>query len=173
MWLKLIGSICVIAATTGLGYFKGLDYKKQIEELERLKQVIWQLRGEMKYMRIPLDELCRRIARKVEFPYDQWLDGIVTQMRTQESVSFGALWKKETEKLIKDIRLPEETGKELSVLGYQLGYIDIEMQEQAFAWYEKKLEDKRKKLSEKVDEKRKLCNCLGIMSGILFVILIW
>ena len=173
MWLKIIGSVFIIAATTGFGYFKGLDYQKQIEELERLKRVIWQLRGEMKYTRIPLNELCKRIARKAEFPYDIWLGGIVAQMNGQETRSLGALWKQETEKLIKDIRLPEEMGKELSVLGYQLGHIDIEMQEQAFAWYEKKLEEKRTRLSEQVEEKRKLCNCLGVMSGMLVVILIW
>ena len=173
MWLKGIGALMIITATAGLGYFKGMEYKKQIEEIERLKQVIWQLRGEMKYTRISLGEICKRVAGKTNEVYREWLTDIAKQLSRREHKELGELWKTETNKLTKKLHLPEEEKRELTVMGYQLGNMDIEMQENVLLWFERKLEEKWKLLTEKIEERRKLCNCLGIASGVLLVILIW
>lgn len=173
MWIKGAGCLLIVASTTGFGYFKGMEYKKQMEEMERLRQVIWLLRGEMKYTRTSLSEICKKVAKKLEMPYKNWLESIANQLRKKEHIPLGVLWKEETDKFTKKLHLPEEERRELAILGYQLGHIDIEMQENALLWFENNLEEKRKRLAERVEEKRKLCNCLGVMSGVLFVILIW
>lgn len=173
MWLKIIGSICIIIAASGLGIYKGTEYKRQIEEIEKLKRIIWQLHGEMKYLKVPLQELCSKVSRKSVPPYDSWLQALAEGMEKQEYQNLGILWKNETAKMVKQIHLPEEEKRELMMLGYQLGHIDLDMQMQTVAWYENRLEEKRKHMLEHANENARLCNSLGIAGGVLFVILIW
>lgn len=172
MLVKLLGCLLILISTSGFGYFKGLEYRKHIDEIQRLKHVIWQLRGEMKYTRLPLDAICRKLQTQTEEPYASWLRNISKRILEKGAMNLGVLWEEVTKKDLKELFLTTSEMAELSQLGYQLGHMDIGMQEQILCWYEEQLEEKRKKLSEKLDEKRRLCNCLGVMGGIFLIIVL-
>ena len=58
-------------------------------------------------------------------------------------------------------------------LGSRLGYLDREMQLRQLGLYEEELNQHIHELHEKIPEKRKICQSLGIMGGFLLAILLW
>lgn len=171
MLIKIIGCLFVICATSGYGYSKGLEYKKHVEELERLKRVIWHLKGELSYTRTSLQEICRRVSKRVEKPYENWLISMSEIMEQKGYSALGRLWEVETLEHLQEISLATEDVEELASLGYQMGYLDVTRQEETLKWYGERLEEKRKRLSEKMEEKRRMCNLLGVLGGIFLAIL--
>ena len=49
MYLKMVGCLGIVAATSGYGYSRGMEYQRQITDTGELQRVIRQLAGEMEY----------------------------------------------------------------------------------------------------------------------------
>ena len=47
MYLKMVGCLGIVAATSGYGYSRGMEYQRQITDTGELQRVIRQLAGEM------------------------------------------------------------------------------------------------------------------------------
>lgn len=172
MLIKMMGCILIVSATTGFGYSKGLEYKRRILELEKLIRVIWHLKGEISYTKAALQEVCIKVARRVEAPYQEWLKSIAYRIGEKGYSGLGALWEAETRIHIPKKHLHVKDIEELVSLGYQMGYMDVKRQEETLRWYGEQIEEKRKRLAEKAEEKCRLCNCLGVMSGIFLAIIL-
>lgn len=172
MYLKLMGCIFIVLSGAGYGYSKGLEYKRHAEEVEYLSRLIREMQGETSYTKAPLAEVCRRAGRHAREPYVSWLEEMADMMEVRNDTSLAKLWKDQTENHLKNTALTAEERKELSELGGRMGYLDIRMQEEIFGAYAGRLEERQKKLSEEVAEKRKLCGCLGVMAGMFIAILL-
>lgn len=173
MLRKWIGCLLIIGATTAWGISKGREYKYQVEELDRLKRVIWHLKGEICYTRNSLSEICFRVAKRVENPYASWLYSMAECLEKKGYSELGKLWEKETMAHFCDSHLHKSEVEELAALGYQLGYLDVTRQEETLKWYGKRLEERRKPLADKMEERRRLCTTLGVMAGIFLSILLF
>lgn len=53
---KIIGCVLIIAASTGMGYLKGLDLQRYLTEMQELRQLFCMLKSEIKYTKAPLGE---------------------------------------------------------------------------------------------------------------------
>ena len=172
MYLKLAGCLVVILAASGYGYCQGLEYKSHVEEIEYLCRLVGQIQGEISYTKAPLSVVLSRVGKRVREPYRKWLLELSEAMEHREGVILAELWKKKAEESLKDLHLSLEEHEELQKLGEQMGYLDIRMQEEALAWYRKQLEARGEMLSGALAEKRRLCSCLGVMSGIFLAIVL-
>lgn len=172
MLIKLIGCVFVIGTTSAIGFGKGMEYKRHVDELDRLKRVIWHLKGEINYTRNSLQEICQQVAKRVENPYENWLLSLAEQIEEKGHSNLGKLWENAALAYLKDTDLKKEDVEELASLGYQLGYFDVTRQEETLKWYAARLEEKRNALADKLEERRKLCSTLGVMSGIFLAILL-
>ena len=63
-------------------------------------------------------------------------------------------------------------GYDLHELGMQLGSLDKKQETQIFLQYAEFLEEKRGGLLKEIQEKRRLCNLLGVTAGLFLTILI-
>lgn len=172
MWMKILGILCVCSATAGYGYWKSIEYQKHLKELEYLKHVIWLLKGELSYTKASLSEICHKLHRKTLAPYDAWFFRLAKRQEERDSQSLGELWEAETRQILGTLILSKEEFQELALLGYQIGLQDSKMQTQVLEWFLEQIEERRKRLSEKMSEKRKLTQTLGVASGILLCILL-
>ena len=50
----MVGCLGIVAATSGYGYSRGMEYQRQITDTGELQRVIRQLAGEMEYTYAPL-----------------------------------------------------------------------------------------------------------------------
>lgn len=172
MYLKIIGSLLIIMACSGYGFSKGKEYKKHLDELDELRRIVLMFESEISYSKMPLGELAGRISRKVDNPYKKWLGRLSFSLSKEANESLSEIWKREAEILLTELSLKKEEQEDLKNLGIQIGNFNIQMQENSFRWYAMQLEEQRMKLAGEVSEKQRLCNSLGVLTGIFLVILL-
>lgn len=163
---KWLGSILIIVACTGIGFSKSLEMRKHLEELEELKKLFYLLKNELQYTRAPFAELFEKVGKKGKEPYRTWLLQVSERLKKKGAATFWELWCQSITEDLKESRLKEDELEELKNVGKNLEYTEsIEL-------YIEQLEYKIKNTREIYKTKRKVCQSLGIMSGIFLVILL-
>lgn len=171
--LKIIGGICVVGTTTLLGIQKGIALRNTCEELRYLQRLLYQMQSEIRYVRAPLGELVRKIGRDCREPYRKWLLSLEEDMRKREGIPFSRLWEQSIRTHLESLRLPQREMERLCELGGQMGAVDMELQMRILGLYQEQLSQTMEELRASVNSKVKLCHCMGVISGIFLVILLW
>ena len=172
MYIKILGSIIILCSCSGYGFLKGQEYKKHIEALEELISIANAFASETSYRRLPIADLAAIIADRTNIPYSSWLKNLSCELNHYGSHSFAQIWEQEAGKLLPHIPLSFEENKELLTFGTQLAHYNIELQAQAFRLLAAKYEEQKRNLLKVVHEKQKLCNSLGVLTGIFLIILL-
>ncbi|XCP83926.1 stage III sporulation protein AB [Roseburia hominis] len=172
MFLKIIGCLAILTASSGYGLAKGLEYKRQVEEMSAIERIIWQLRGEITYMKAPLPDVFRRVGGRLKNPYREWLYVLSEELKGCGKENFQQIWERVTREKLRGISLPKSEWDELLRLGGQMRYLDIRMQEMALDWYGNQMQGREAAMREVLEQKRKLFAYLGVMGGAFLVILL-
>lgn len=187
MYLKILGCIGIVAATSGYGYSKGLEYQKQIEDTGELRCVILQLAQEIQYTCAPLAQVCEAVSVRSGRVYRIWLEHLSGELEREaycrgmeeertdkpgEKRRFADIWEEGCRKDLKSLALGKEESLRLYEIGMQLGSLNKNMEQQVFQQYAEFLEEKRARLLVGISEKRRICNLLGFTAGIFLLILI-
>ena len=80
MYLKIVGCLGIVAATSGYGYSRGMEYQRQITDTGELQRVIRQLAGEMEYTYAPLAQVCASVSRRCSQNYRIWLEHLAKEL---------------------------------------------------------------------------------------------
>ena len=163
---KIVGILLIIVACTGMGYSKSWEMKKQLEELETLKHIFILLKTELSYSHMTFGEIFSRIGEKIPGEFGKWLINLGGRLERKEKYCLADIWKETIAEKLKDTHLGEMDLIELQKLGSNLGYLE------SIDLYINKLEYEIKIRREEYRSKRKLCQSMGIMSGIFLVILL-
>lgn len=169
---KLVGSVLILAASTGIGFLKGMDMQKYLKELQDLRQVFLMLRSEIRYTKAPLAEAFLHISRRIEGVYGKWLVSLAGRMEEKSGGMFQDIWKESVENALGKTHLKETDLEQLSLFGRNIGYLDGEMQMGTIDLYLEQLQVEIEQMRDGLAVKKKLCNCLGVMGGIFLVVLI-
>lgn len=172
MYIKLLGSVLVIISCAGYGFFKGQECKNHLKNIETLKQIANTFASETVYRKLPIADLASMIAARTEEPYSSWLKNLSASLKNNTDLTMSIIWENEAKHLSSLLQLPKEDAKDLQNLGTQLTHYNIKMQESSFLWFAQKLDERRTKLVLEVNEKQRLCNSLGVITGIFLVILL-
>lgn len=163
---KLMGSVLILVACSGIGYAKSDEMKQHLNELEEIKKLFYLLKSELQYTRAPFAEIFEKIGRKVAEPYQTWMLKLCERIKEKNGGRFWEVWNTSIEEDLQKSRLKTEELDELRHVGKNLEYIE------SLDLYIEQLEYKIKNLREVYRSKRKLCQSLGIMGGIFLVILL-
>lgn len=170
--LKGIGALLILASAAGIGISFGNDLKGRCMELRLLKQMVYMLRGEIKYTKTPLPEAFSNIAVRMKEPFGSFLEEMAKQMGSLESESLGDLWQAQIKAQLSGTHLKKEDKEQLKSLGEVLGYLDLEMQLSSIDLYLEQLELGIREAQEAAQTKQKLYQSLGVAGGIFLVILL-
>lgn len=170
--LKIVGAVMILASATGIGISCSMDLKKHCTELRMLKQMIYMLRGEIKYTKTPLPEAFAHIAGRLPEPFCTFLGQTADKMGSLDGRTFQELWKEQIRDCLGGSHLTKEDREQLETLGEVLGYLDLEMQLSAIDLYLEKLELGIQKAQEALVTKQKLYQSLGVAGGIFLIILL-
>ena len=171
--LKIIGSILVIGATTLYGMKRAAGLKEQYVQMEYVRQLFCRVQSEIRYARNPLGEIFSHVGRAAREPYGAWLLELGEMMGRREGGNFSKLWEDSIERRLGDSALSKQELKRLEELGGRLGLADIEMQVKTLELYLMQLTEAMGEVHEEMKEKVRLCHCLGVMSGMFIVILLF
>lgn len=170
--LKLAGAVMIIASAAGIGVSCSVDVKRYCMELRLLKQMLYMLRGEIKYTKTPLQEAFLAISVRMPEPFRAFLEQTAGEMENLDGRTFGELWRGQIQKGLGSTRLKREDREQLGALGESLGYLDLEMQLSSIELYLEQLEIRIRDAQESLAGKQKLYQSLGVAGGIFLVILL-
>ena len=164
--LKIIGSILILAASTGIGFSKSNDMQCHLNELEELKKIFYLLKSELQYTRAPFAEVFEKLGHKTRMPFQAWLFDLCTRLNEKRGGMFWEMWCDSIEENLKGCKLKEDELNELKNVGKNMEYIE------SLDLFIEQMEYRIKNTRESYRTKRKLCQSLGIMGGIFLVILL-
>ena len=163
MYLKMVGCLGIVAATSGYGYSRGMEYQRQITDTGELQRVIRQLAGEMEYTYAPLAQVCASVSRRCSQNYRIWLEHLAKELE-MPSRSLAIIWERCCESDLECLLLGREERVRLHELGMQLGSLDKKQETQIFLQYAEFLEEKRGGLFKRNSGKTEALQSAGCYS---------
>lgn len=164
--LKLIGSILIITATSGIGFSKSKELQKHLNTLEELKKLFCLLRSELQYTHSPFAEVFSKLSTKTSTPYEEWLSNLSVRLNNKTRGSFWEIWCNSITDNLIETNLKEDELKELKNAGKNMEYIE------SLDLFIEQLEYRIKSTREVYQSKRKICQSMGVVGGIFLVILL-
>lgn len=169
---KIVGSILIITASTGIGLLKGMDLQKYLGDLQCLRELFLMLRSEIKYTKAPLGEAFTHIGKRLGGEYGRWLLMLARKLEEKQGKTFWEIWNHSVEDALLHTKLKKNDLEQLKSLGRNMGYLDEEMQLGTIHLYLEQLNLEIQRTRESLESKKRLCNCLGVMGGIFLVVIL-
>lgn len=169
---RVIGSILIITATTGAGYMYGQELKRYLSVMQYLRYIAGLIRGEMGYTAAPLAEIFCEVGKRVREPYRTWLVKTAGETERREESGFARIWNRCADRYLAGLNLKQEHSLLIKELGTFIGQLDRETSDRSMQLYLNRMDLEIEKLREGMASKRKIGNCLGVMSGIFLVVIL-
>lgn len=172
-WLRIIGALLVIISCSGLGFFMAAQWNEHLRTVEKLRKMIFLLKGEIVYANSPLTEAFERTGRKAGGEIGVLFESVSERLSGQQGDTFYTVWQEEIDKLPREVCLSKEDKQNLKGLGEHLGYLDMDMQERNILLYLEQLDLTIGYLRKHKQEKSRLYTSLGIMGGLFLTIVMY
>lgn len=169
--MKWIGFLLVLAGTGGIGFSLVGEYSMRIRVLGQIRDMMHYINDLVVCEYASLPEAFAKAAERVEAPFSDFLKTVAQQMDTFSGEEVSFLWKSNAV-MLKDSMNAKDYQEFLACM-QQTGFSDVKGQSQALKAYEQRLELLLHRLSEQKEEKCRLYQTLGIMSGVFVCILLF
>lgn len=169
---KILGSICVISACVLAGFLQSLKFQRYVTQLQDLYHILFMIRGELAYTRAPLSEIFGVIKTRVQEPYNFWMSSMQRDIEEKGGDAFPIIWRRNLKNELQNLELKGPHKKLLLEFGNVLGQLDYETGLGTIEWYLDELKSEIIKERKELVTKKKLCNYLGFMAGLFFVIVL-
>ncbi len=168
--MKWIGFLLVLTGTGGIGFSLVGEYTMRIRVLEQIKHMMHYINDLVLYENVCLPEAFRKTSARIEDPFGSFLEKVAYQLEDFSGEDIAFLWKSNAAMLKGNMN--KKDYLEFSDCMKQTGFMDVKGQSQALKAYEQRLDLQIHKLSEQKEEKCKLYQTIGIMSGLFVCILL-
>ena len=171
IWMQAAGAVCIVSGASGFGFWMAGEYRRRLEQLLQLRQMIYMLKGQILYANAPLSEALEAVGKRFETGLSGLFTGAAGKIEQQGGETFCQIWEEEVGK-ISGMALTKQDRQYLAELGKHLGYLDRDMQERTLLLYLEQLDVQIQLLREHRQERCRLYSSLGIMSGLFLTILL-
>jgi stage III sporulation protein AB len=170
--IKILGIVIMVCSSIGIGrsYSRGLT--KNVEQLKKMKKMIYILKSEIKYSKAPLPEAFENLSERVEEPLRSFLSSVSAKLNQLSGRTFREIWEEEVEDKLQDSYLTKEDKEQLKRMGESMGYLDSEMQDNTLELYLEQLEISIEESRQTAAVKSKVYNCLGVTIGLFLAIIL-
>ncbi len=170
--LKLLGCICILAASGGMACSCVAGLKQKLRQTELLLDLLTAIEGEITYSRCPLPELLAHLARHTQPPYGKLLEEAGVRMEDSLEADIPVLWKQVCDAFRPQLDLPAEAYQVLLRVGEVFSYTSLEASLQLLGLGRKRLAAVAEGRYSEFAGKRKLYCCLCYMAGLFSIILL-
>lgn len=170
--LKLLGCICILAASSGMAYSCVLGLRMGLHQTEQLLDLLTAIEGEVTYSRCPLPELLMRLAQHMPEPYRGLLMQAGRKMEDNREADIPVLWKEVCEQYRAQLYIPLEAYQVLLRMGEVFSYSSLDASLQLLQLGRKKLTVAAEGQNAEFAGKRKLYCCLCYMAGLFSIIIL-
>lgn len=171
--LRLVGGCLIFGGCLGLGFWYRCQWNGRIKALGMLEHILELLAGEVRYGRAALPECCSHIARYLREPFDEAFLAIGCRMEEDSGISFGEVFREETEGALQELPLEREDRDIFLEFSARTGFADSQMQLRAIEQGTERLRVLRERLERENAEKCRMAVGLGAMGGLLLILVLW
>ena len=171
MYIKIIGSICLILSTAAVGYLKAEELELRVRTLKEMKRMIIFLQGELRFHKAELAEAFECVSERVEPRFGAFLSHMAEELEGKNTDCFENVWRKHCEEILKTEGFVKEDAKLFEMLEGSLGYLDLTMQMESLKLAIFQVEDEIKTAEEQRQTRGKLYRTMGISAGTLLTLL--
>lgn len=172
MYIKIFGSIFLLASTAAIGFLKADELKVRVKCLNELKRMMTLLQGELRFHRATLSEAFENVSGRVEQPFAMFLGELAEKLEDRHSGSFLTVWNEISARLLSCEGLQKEDQILLEQLGSSLGYLDLTMQTETLNLAILQADEAIMHAKEQQEAKGKLYQTMGVTVGALLTLLI-
>lgn len=171
MFLKLVGSISVVLASSFIGYVLSRDFSRRPVELRDLQTMLHMFENEISYLSNLLTDAFERINKANNSVVTVFFEDTVKCLRKNENLTASEAWEYAVRKNIKRTALNKEDEEILVSFGRMLGSSDLEGQIRNIKLALKRLENQEKKAEELRVKNESMYKRLGLLGGLAIVII--
>lgn len=171
MWQKLVACACVMTGAVGFGCALCGEMSSEIRHLKLQKQIVSYMKGEISYLRRPMEEVLDIISERVEPPYDTFLEDISRRMKERSGIGLVRLWHEEVESLKIKSDISDRASGYLEKIGECFGCEGDRLQAETLGLFERELDLEIDKRLQKKEENDRLIRALSTLAGILGIVL--
>ena len=172
MYIKIIGSLFVIASTAAIGFIKAEELSERVKKLQEMKRMMILLQGELRFHKAALAEAFENVSERVAVPFCDFLKETGERLEARESEGFDSIWETTSRKVLQTEGLKKEDKHLLELLKNSFGYLDLTLQTETLNLAILQTEDEIKRAKEQQESKGKLYQTMGITVGALLTLLI-
>ncbi len=172
MIIRVMGSIAVLAACGGFGFYFGGEIERRIRLLRQLRSSVLVLRGDVRYLRSSLPEAFEAAAAREQGELSMFFSGLAEQLNGHLAQSPEEAFRNASQKALSDTALRQQDIAMLIRLGSMLGQMDADMQQNAFDWYLEQLKELTETLCAEEKKHVTLSKSLGILAGIFLLVIL-
>ena len=170
---KLLGILLILVSSTGLGMGQSLALSRRLKSLEALLRMTVLIKGEIRFAGVSLADAFEGAAARSPGACGEFLRSVSQQLKEKNGKKFASIFRECAMAHLDGLGLKKEEQRLLFSRGDHLGYLDLEMQMKQLTIYEEELSRLMEELRRELPEKKKVCQSMGILGGILLAILVW
>lgn len=168
--LKIAGSIAVLSACAGFGFFAASEIERRYRQLKTLYAAFLLIQGDIRYRKSSLPEAFLT-ASKREGDFSVFFGGVAERLYAYEA-DFEQVFCEELKKNMGESALKKKDIALLAQLSGMCGKMDGTLQTTAFDWYLSQAEKEIDLLSAENAQKTALLKRMGILAGIFLLVLL-
>ncbi|GAX90902.1 stage III sporulation protein SpoIIIAB [Effusibacillus lacus] len=171
--IKLVGSVMIIMAAAGLGFWRATTYSERARQLNQLITALQMLETEISYGATPLPEALSRIGRRIPGPIGLLLDETGQRLMRGEGGSVGLLLQSQFEQWSPRLSLQPQDREILLTFGQTLGVSDRSDQLKHIRLACTRLAAEESLARDERDRLGKMWRYLGVLTGAAAVIIMY
>lgn len=166
--VKYILLIAIFGLSTGIGILISKSYENRVIELKEFKNILNIMKTKIKFTYEPLAEIFKQISKDNQTNVEKIFDQMANQITYYPTKD---VW----ENCIQDadISIKQEDKDILKRLGKLLGQTDVEGQISEIEVTQNFLDTQIEKAEEEKKKNQKMYKTLGIVTGLVFVIILF
>ncbi|MCL1842572.1 MAG: stage III sporulation protein AB [Defluviitaleaceae bacterium] len=173
MFLRVAGTLLIMAGSVGLGMYYAAKESFRVQDLLEFKKALLILSSEIEYMRSTLAEACANIAKRTGLGVAPIFEHFSQLLAGGEGETAYRLWLTAMDAGREGIFLAAEDFVVLEDFGKTLGYLDKQMQKNAINYAVSYIDEKAAALQAQSDKNKKMYRSLGAIGGLLITIVFW
>ena len=166
--VKYILLIAIFGLSTGIGILISKSYENRVIELKEFKNILNIMKTKIKFTYEPLAEIFKQISKDNQTNVEKIFDQMANQITYYPTKD---VWKNCIQDA--DISIKQEDKDILKRLGKLLGQTDVEGQISEIEVTQSFLDTQIEKAEEEKKKNQKMYKTLGIVTGLVFVIILF
>lgn len=172
MLLKLVGSVAVLVACGGIGFFAASEVLRRERQLRTLYTAFLLIAGDIRYQKSSLPEAFLAAAGREQGEFSDFFASVSERLYAHETESFEQVFCEQLKETFAKSALKRKDIALLEQLSRMCGRMDDTLQVAAIEWYLEQLAQVLKELARENGEKTALFRRMGILGGIFLLVLL-